>query len=249
VQATVRQLLRHTSGIPDFSAALAYDLDFMSDPLGSYPPERLLSYLYGQSAWSSPGTHFFYSNANYYLLALAMDHVVEGGHANVITERILSPLGLSATYYKNEQGYPSPPGLVNSYEDYTGDGALVNVSDYAAHAAGEFMGNAGLIATSADFASFLEALLEGEVVGQESVAEMQDWGSSHYGLGLNLIETPYGPGVGHAGGDLGAMANVRHFPNVDATLVLLMNGGESGVPEDLFWRMWNDVMETALDGL
>jgi D-alanyl-D-alanine carboxypeptidase len=247
--ATVRQLLNHTSGIPDFSGDLAYDLDFMSDPLGEYSPERLLSYLYGQSAWSSPGTHFFYSNANYYLLALTLDQVVEGGHASVLSDRIIVPLGFHATFYKNELGYPTPPGLANSYEDVAGDGRLLNVTDMAVHNAAVFSGNAGLIASSADYATFIEALMDGEVVSPESVAEMQEWGSLRYGLGLNFIETPHGPAVGHTGGDLGAMSQVRHFTDVDATLVLLMNGGDGGVTARLFWRLWDEVMQAALEGL
>ena len=48
--ATVRQLLNHRSGIPDFSGQLAYELDTLNDPLGAYPPERLLSYVKGKSA-------------------------------------------------------------------------------------------------------------------------------------------------------------------------------------------------------
>ena len=70
-EVTVRQLLSHRSGIPDLSGDLAYDLDFINDPMGSYSPERLLSYVHGKS---SPGTGcFIYSNANYLLLALIMD--------------------------------------------------------------------------------------------------------------------------------------------------------------------------------
>jgi D-alanyl-D-alanine carboxypeptidase len=249
-EATVRQLLGHTSGIPDFSGDLAYDLDFLNDPLGSYPPERLLSYLHGQSAWSSPGTHYFYSNTNYLLLALIMDYVTEAGHANVISEGILQPLGLNATYYKNEPGYPAPPGIVNSYEDLAGDGRLMNVSDMVTHAAGVFFGNAGLIATSADFAAFIEALLDGHVIGQESLAEMLERTESpRYGLGLHFIETPYGLGVGHRGGDVGVLSEVRRFPDLDATFVLLVNGGDGGVTVRLFEGLWEEVMDVALDDM
>ncbi|MFC1640378.1 serine hydrolase domain-containing protein, partial [Gemmatimonadota bacterium] len=249
-EATVRHLINHRSGIPEFSGDLAYDLDFLSDPLGSYPPERLLSYLDGQSTWFRPGESFFYSNANYYLLALILDQVVDGGHADVVSERILRPLGLDATYYKNEPGYPRPPGLVNSYEDLAGDGRLMNVTDIAIHNAGEFFGNAGLIATSADFAAFVEALLNGQVVSPESLSAMQEWTeSARYGLGLNFIETPYGPGIGHSGGDFGVMSQVRFFPDIDATLVLLMNGGDGGVTARLFRRLWDEVMESALESL
>ncbi len=244
----MRQLLGHTSGIPDLSGDLAYDLDFINDPKGSYPPERLLSYLHGKS---SPGTgYFIYSNANYLLLALIMDHVTGSNHANVISERILQFLELNATYYKNEPGYPKPPGIVNSYEDLAGDGRLMNVSDLVAHNEGVFFGNAGLIATSADFAAFIEALLDGRVIGQESLAQMQEWTEGfRYGLGLNYIETSYGPGVGHSGGDLGILSQVRHFPSLDATLVLLVNGGDSGVISKLFNRLWDDAMRIALGGL
>ena len=246
-EATVRQLLNHRSGIPDFSGDLAYDLDFFNDPKGSYSTERLLSYLHGQSPFSEPGASYFYSNANYLLLVLIMDHVTETGHADVISERILQPLDLGATYYKNEPGYPALPGLVNSYEDIAGDGRLMNVSDLATHAAGLFMGNAGLIATSADFAAFIEGLLDGRLIGPAWLSEMQAWPERfRYGLGLNVIDTPYGPGVGHSGGDLGVQSRVRHFPSVDATLVLLVNAGDSGAMGELFGDLWDETMHTVL---
>ena len=249
-RATVRQLLGHTSGIPDFSGNLAYELDFLNDPLGSFPPERLLSYLEGQSALSPPGGGYFYSNANYYILALLMDAATGGSHAQFITQGILEPLGLRGTYYRNEAGYPTPPGLVNSYEDLAGDGRLMNVTDLAVHALEVFGGNAGLISTSADFAAFIEALLGGGILEPESLSAMQSWGErSRYGLGLNFIETPYGPGIGHSGGDVGVLSQVRQFPDRNATLVLLVNAGESGVPQRLFRRLWGEVMDAALGGL
>ncbi|MGD8361395.1 MAG: serine hydrolase domain-containing protein [Gemmatimonadota bacterium] len=249
-RATVRQLLSHTSGIPDFSGDLAYDLDFLNDPSGSYPTERLLSYLHGQSRVFEPGAGYFYSNANYLLLALIMDHVTGGSHAEVISHRILEPLHLAATYYKNEPEYPRPPGLVNSYQDVAGDGRLMNVSDLAVYALQIFSGNAGVIGTSADFAAFIEALLDGRVLEPASLSQMQSWGErSRYGLGLNFIETPYGPGIGHSGGDSGALAQVRRFPDRAATLVLLANGGDSGVTDRLFHRLWDEVMDAALSGL
>lgn len=245
--ATVRQLLGHRSGIPDFSGNLAYDLDSLNDPMGWRGPDDLLPYLHGQHALSEPGTSYFYSNANYVLLALIVDRVVEGGHAAVVSRRILAPLGLDATYYKNEPGYPSPPGLVNSYQDLAGDGTVMNVTDLAVHGAQVFAGNAGLIATSADFAAFIQALMGTALVGPEALEEMQDWGSgSRYGLGLSYVETPWGRGIGHGGADVGVRSEVRYFPDLDATLVLLANGGDGGVPDRLFDRLWDEAVALAL---
>jgi CubicO group peptidase (beta-lactamase class C family) len=126
----------------------------------------------------------------------------------------------------------------------------MNVSDMTIHAAGVFMGNAGLIATSADFAVFIEALLDGHVIGQESLAEMlEPTKSLRYGLGLHFTETPYGLGIGHNGSDFGVLSEVRRFPDVDATLVLLVNGGDSGITARLFNRLWDEAMQTALGGV
>ncbi|HSG29035.1 MAG TPA: serine hydrolase domain-containing protein, partial [Candidatus Krumholzibacterium sp.] len=251
-RATVRQLLGHTSGIPDFSGDLAYDLDTLNDPLREFSTDDLLSYLEGQSAFCSPGSCYFYSNSNYFLLALLVDHVVAlpeipgDSHADVISTRILQPLGLDATYYRNEEGYPSPPGLVNSYHDLFGDDRLVNVSDIAVHVNGTYFGNTGLIAAAADYAGFIEALLSGGIVGEELVAEMVTTTKSrYYGLGLSLAETSYGTGIGHDGGDLGVLSEVRYFPDSDATIVLLVNGGNDGITDRLF-RLLRDEVRSAV---
>ena len=247
--ATVRELLGHRSGIPDFSGDMAYDLDFLNDPLGAYSAGRLLSYLDGQSALSAPGEGYFYSNADYYILALIVDRLVQGGHASVIATRILQPLGLHDTYYKEGQAYPTPAGLVNSYQDVAGDGRLMNVTDLMIHNDRVFMGNAGLIASSADLADFLDALVGGQVVSPQSLAEMEAWSEPHrHGLGLSYLDTSYGPAIGHSGGDIGALAQVRYFPDKDATLVLLTNGGDSGVTDRLFGELWAEAMDLALGG-
>jgi D-alanyl-D-alanine carboxypeptidase len=136
---------------------------------------------------------------------------------------------------------------VNSYQDLLGDGRLVNVSDLATHAAQSGYGQAGLMASSEDFASFLEALLDGSLLGPAFLAAMQERVYCDcYGLGLSFIETPYGLGVGHDGGDVGTRTEVRHFSASDATIVLLANGGDAGVPEEVFRRLWDAAIEIAL---
>ena len=139
----MRQVLGHTSGIPDFGV-FEYDLDTINEPLGSYSPDRMLSYVEDEVPLFRPGEGYMYSNTNYLLLALMIDHVTGASHADMITERIIEPLGLAATYYRNEPGYPSPPGTVNSYQDLAGDERLMNVSDLVVHNTGQFIGYTGL---------------------------------------------------------------------------------------------------------
>lgn len=64
-----------------------------------------------------------------------------------------------------------------------------------------------------------------------------------------LLPIWVGIAAGHAGGDTGVRSEVRHFPDVGATIVLLANGGEDGVTGRLFNRLWDEAMLTALDDL
>jgi CubicO group peptidase (beta-lactamase class C family) len=133
---------------------------------------------------------------------------------------------------------------VNSYQDLEGDGNLMNVTAIGVHLADFFMGNAGLIASSADFARFLQNLLGGNIVGRESLAMMQD-----SGCGLDVNETGYGKEIGRSGNDLGAQIQVVYFPDSKSTIVLLMNAGDSGNPGDVFRRLWDDALNAALSDL
>jgi D-alanyl-D-alanine carboxypeptidase len=238
--ATVRQLLDHTSGIPDFGGTPRYMADLYADPMGQYPVEKLLGYVYEQPPAGPAGTVHCYSNTNYFLLAMIMDNVV-GNHAKIINERILQPLGLKATYYKNESGLPQPPGPVNAYHYFEEYDSLMNMTAINEHLAEFFMGNAGLIASSADFAGFIKNLLGGKVVGPESLAAMRD-----SGCGLNVTETGYGKGIEQSGSDFGSLIQVVHFPDSKSTIVLLMNAGDSGIFGSLFWNLWGEAMNAAL---
>jgi hypothetical protein len=139
---------------------------------------------------------------------------------------------------------------VNSYEDLAGDGRLLNVSDLVIHFSAEVAGNAGLLATSADFATFIEALFDARLVGPSRLAEMlKHTHCDCYGLGLHFFETPFGMAIGHSGGDLGVQSWVRRFPDLEATLVLLANAGDGGAMGNLFTSLREEIMEAALDDL
>jgi hypothetical protein len=102
------------------------------------------------------------------------------------------------------------------------------------------MGNAGLIASSADFARFLQNLLGGKIVGRESLAAMVD-----SGCGLDVNYTGYGKEIGHSGSDFGSQIQVVYFPDSKSTIVLLTNVGDSGNPGNLFRNLWDDVLNAV----
>ncbi len=240
--ARVRHLLEHTSGIRDWqNDELQFDIDALNDPYGDYTPERMLEYIYDKPAHFAPGSQYRYSNSNYLLLALIMDHVLGYSHARFVSERIIKHLGLEHTYYKNEVGYPNPPGLVNSYTDLYGNGKLMNVSDAHKHLNSLYVGEGGYLATAQDYALFIEALFNGKLVSSASLAAMMP-DADYNGFGLNL----HGQGIGHGGGDFGGQSYRYYFPASKTTIVFAANGGNGHI-ERLFLQMMEDVMNAVFE--
>jgi D-alanyl-D-alanine carboxypeptidase len=231
-KATVRNLLNHTSGILDFTAS--YLVDALNDYKYAYTPEEQIAYIYTTDPLWEPGGGFSYSNTNYTLLALIADGIT-GDHAEFLQERILDPLELDNTYYKNHPDYPQPPGLVNSYSEFYANGKLSNFSDVQNILTSTYIGEAGLMAAPLDFSLFFEHLFRDEIVSSESLDEMTTWVSDvypsipasetgeDYGLGLHYQDTPYGYAVGHSGGLVGDMSDVFYFPEHDVTIVICTN--------------------------
>lgn len=247
--ATVRHLLNHRSGIREFEDEVKYGVDVANDPFAARTPDFLLEYVYDRPALFRAGNAYSYSNTNYLLLALLMDQVLGESHATFMRERIFRRLGLENTYYKMEPGLPRPPGLVNSYGDTYGNGRLVNVSDLQTQKARITAGESGVLATSHDYARFLEALLRGELVTVRSLSEMTKWvRPAYYGFGLQSVSIRHGPAIGHDGANVGTMTQRWYFPDARTLIVLLTNAGDYGRPEKLFNELfWDRVIQAVLE--
>ena len=89
---TLRLLLQHRSGIPNFTDTP----DFWAEPTGSF--EESIALIQGKPADFEPGEGYAYCNTNYLLLNKIMDD--ELGYANFqfIQAEILAPLNLKNTF-------------------------------------------------------------------------------------------------------------------------------------------------------
>ena len=125
---TIRQLMNHTSGIPDHDDNTKLSLFLLnnSDQLPSAHVQ--LEYLFNNNPNFNPGEKAEYSSANTIVLSLIIDEVTGMHHSYAVSSGIIQPLNLENTYYKNESGYPNPSGLVNTYSHYFGDNQVYNNS-------------------------------------------------------------------------------------------------------------------------
>ena len=228
--ATIKDLLGHTSGIPNFETGEDFIADMLNDPF-SITTESLIEYEYDKKKLFDAGTDYKYSSTGYELLTIIIEKVTGEPHSNYYTTNIFQPAGLYHTYYKNEDGFPGPDGLVNCYFDRMGNGKIENVSEENNYLTQVLTGSDGIMASVYDYYLFINALVNGNLVSRESYQQMTEWRDtyswtdSQYGLGLQKRKTKYGDKIGHDGDAMGAGADMYYFPDSGVFVVTATNLG------------------------
>lgn len=247
---TVRNLLNHRSGLIDYLNETKYGLDFFSNPDQFFKAEEYLEYIYDKSVLFEPNSKYEYSNTNYLLLALIMDNIFGYSHTNFYRENIFIPFRLEQTLYDKGKDTDLPQEAVNSYWVQDNDFSIVNVTDIQRLNHNLAIGEAGILATSADFGRFFELLLTEKIVSQKSLNEMITMkGSScegFYGFGLTEINDG---GIGHEGRFIGTSASVYYFPQKKTTICLLSNIGDLGNESkatELFEELLSKIIELTV---
>lgn len=190
---TIRHLLGHRSGLPDYFASTTRDGApnvaelLVQNTARQWSVDELLAYTSDHfEAVGSAGQHFEYADTNYDLLGLVVDAKTGMPFHQALRERVLAPLGLTHTWsYQKE---PAPGGV--RYADvFSGTTNLAGVAALSLDGAG-----GGLATTLGDLEEFLRALLIGEPVALErlQVSWTQDslTRGIDYGLGLWRIHPP-----------------------------------------------------------
>jgi D-alanyl-D-alanine carboxypeptidase len=202
---TVRELLQHTSGLPDYVDYIS-EQSIMADPLTDYSPQDLLNLALAHPPLFAPGTGWSYSNTDYVLAGLLIQAVTGHSYGEEIEQRIIEPLGLRDTSVPVDES--SIPGThPEGYATLTGSGALDDVTAFnpsVAYASG------AMISSGADMDRFLGALLRGRLLPPAELRAMEtttpdgDPTGSGYGLGLQSTPLPCGGEYwGHDGGIFG----------------------------------------------
>ena len=206
---TVRQLLQHTSGLPEYTDTTPGSGDIFQIKDHYAQPRDLLDTALSKPAAFEPGTQWKYTNTNYIVLGMLIERVSQRPVGEQIDQRIVKKLGLSHTYLpgngeKKLHG-PHPQGYHLSAEGKLED--MTDLDTSLAWAAG------GMVSTPSELNTFFQAVLDGRLLTQASIDEMKNGAvdvSSHLGpgavYGLGLLGTPLscgGTAWGHHGGIAG----------------------------------------------
>lgn len=227
-QVTVRMLLNHTSGIPDYTSDAGFLLRYVGLPEKSWRPNELLGVTKNKPLKFVPGLRYEYSNSNYLLLGIILEQVSGKSYAALLQE-MMDELGLRDTFYLD---YPEDILIANAYdEDLLHLGARNLTGLRLSLHSGAFSAG-GIISTSEDVARFTRALFAGEILSDESLSEMMTFVPAPdadaperigYGLGVRQMVIDGKSFVGHTGAIPGYSAVTVFGVDDGMTITVLSN--------------------------
>jgi Beta-lactamase class C and other penicillin binding proteins len=183
---TVEQLLRHTSGVPDYFdeetqddyAALWYD--FPSSRIRT--SSDLLPLFADKQMQYKPGERFKYNNSGYVLLGLVIEALCGIPFDEYLRQAVFAPCGMARTgYYELDR---LPEGCADSYIYDSAKGEFYT-NIYSVDAKGT--GAGGAFTTVRDICRFWDGLYGGSLVSSKTLEIMfTPRSGSNYGMGFWL---------------------------------------------------------------
>jgi D-alanyl-D-alanine carboxypeptidase len=201
---TLRQLLNHTSGLPDYTEDPEFRAVLAADPHHLFDSRRLLDYVADEPLRFRPGTRYLYSNSDNIAVALMAEAVTRTPYEQLLRELVDEPLGLRSTSLP--QGYRMPEPYLHGY-DVTPPPPPVDVSEVLS--ASGVWASGGIISTPADMTRFIRGYAGGALYGRAVVQAQRRWipgasepagpGDNAAGLAIFRYTTRCGIVLGHTG--------------------------------------------------
>jgi CubicO group peptidase (beta-lactamase class C family) len=218
-RVTLRHLLTHTSGIPNFVTRPGF---WEHHAHAAASVDEVIALFQDLPLDFAPGTTYSYSNSGYVLLGRILERLTDLSYAEVIRQFIFEPLGMTHSCYLEPELVI--PQRASGYE--RANGRFQHARDAAPavkYAAG------GLGSTLEDLILWDAALREGRLLDPATQARMEaplhlaDGHRENYGLGWGIGHYRQHRYVCHAGGVPGFSAFFGRFPEEAVTIILLSN--------------------------
>lgn len=238
---TIRHLLSHTSGIPDYVIDASFSVDFLETPGKTWSPTEILEYTGNLQSTFEPGADYEYSNTNTVLLGVIAERITGVPIGAALRQWVFEPAGLQRTFgvFENHgqtelsRGYVPYSVVENSGLNITlpAEGNDLDTSEWLYS---EGHGDASVVSTPADLNSFIRSLVGTEtlVAGNLKTQMLSEAlpGSEH-GLGI-FINNEDALTFEHSGGGFGLISIMSYTPSEDLSFATTINGS-TGNYEDI----------------
>ncbi len=229
--ATIEQLLCHTSGIFDY-----YDEELITD-FDNYKvsipwaeletPSDYLPLFKGESPKFPAGTKSAYSNGGYIFLGILIEKLTGRKYMDFISEQILQPGGMKRSGFFAFNSLPenTANGYIETVEE-------VKTNIYQLPIRGGSDG--GMYTSSRDLNNFWNTLFNLRIINQSSINEIcrkrsRLWDSIDYGLGIYIPEKTDYQAYFITGSDAGVGFSSRFIPELRLNINVLSNHTDGNV--------------------
>lgn len=184
---TVRQMLNHASGLPDYTRSSAFADQARSDPRGYVAPRTIVDWVRDDPLEFDPGSRYAYSNTDNIVVGLIAEAVAGRPYGALLRDVVFEPAGLAETSFPSRVALPRP--FLHGYVVEAGaepEDVSKALSPSGAWASG------AVVSTPSDLNAFVRAYLGRRFFGAEQQREQ-----------LRFVRggqsSPPGPGVNAAG--------------------------------------------------
>jgi D-alanyl-D-alanine carboxypeptidase len=226
-RVTLRELLQHTSGIPDFSQAKSFRKALKKSPLKAPPPAVLLSFAAKRLNFT-PGSRYEYSNSDNIVVGLMVQAATGKTYASQLRDRVLAPLGLARTSLPRGTALPAP--IVHGYAM---DPPKPPVDVTHLFAAGWAWAAGAVVSTPRDANAFIRGYARGATTTRAAhraqftfrpgSSDPPGPGKNSAGLAIFRYQTRCGTVYGHTGNTPGYTQFVAATKNGSRSVVVSVN--------------------------
>jgi len=214
---SIRQLLNHTGGVPDYGSLRSYHESVRRSPGRPWSFDRFAAETFEKGLAFQPGMGWAYSNPGYMLLKRIAEELTGQTYATLISRRIADPLGLRRTFVAQSisdlSSLAPAPSAVLSLDGRCKDSRLVYHPGWVSPGV--------LASTPSEITRFFGAVLGADFLSKRSLQEMTEvvcvpnapprWRKPSYGLGLmGDPQSPWGALWGHSGAGPGYNTSAFH---------------------------------------
>ncbi|WP_192348861.1 serine hydrolase [Algoriphagus sp. Y33] len=190
---TIKQLLNHTSGIKNVTELPNWKSEIESSKLSI---EDILSLIWKEDLYFTPGTDFHYSNSNYIVLGRILENVSGLTYSQFLSNQIFGPLGMNHTYYDDQQTVLPfrSEGYSKGTSGYQNDTFINMELPFAA---------GGLLMNLQDFRTWKNALDSGNVIPDSLLNQAKTPATTSKGIEI-------GYGMGWSIGEIKGQRSIKH---------------------------------------
>ncbi|GAB3690361.1 serine hydrolase [Spirosoma flavus] len=236
---TIRHLLNHTSGLPDYQdvmdkywdkSKVANNADNIAYLIKYHPPKLF-----------EPGAKYTYSNTGYMLLASIAERVSGEDFIQFCRNRIFNPVGMTHTDIRTIDQKVKLPNMAWGHLYVPEKKRYVRADSFPEFNYAIWLGNrkgpGRISSTVDDLLKWDRALYSSQLVNQQTLAEafkpakLNDGSFTTYGFGWELKKNDkLGRVVWHDGDNPGYKTQIMRFIDKDKTVILLCNNAHEKLP-------------------